>query len=112
MTVRLPARWSTFLDGMYCDGPIPIEFGYDSTKDEAMLTWRTTDVSDGKDVLITRYVRVPPWQPISDPIRTFVWIREQVHWVFTHEADERIMYKGDRMFVPDDEHFWNRALDE
>ena len=97
--------WPAFLRSVSVLGALPVTF--EATGPDALgvkrarVSMRVLCVLSGSAVWISRTVPLPEWR---DEIDAAEWVREQVVWMYRHEANEQIEIDGVRVFEPVGEH--------
>jgi hypothetical protein len=97
--------WPEFLARVTITGALPIEFMPSDLDAAGRETVRVSmvvpDTDTSADVMISRALPLPRWRGER---AAAMWVRDQVRWLYRHEADEQVQISGRRVFLPHHEH--------
>lgn len=97
--------WPTFLSLVSVGGALPVEFRLtdpgESGAELVRVAMVVSCVLSDKEIEISRVVSLPAWTTESAAAE---WVRDQVRWMYRHEADEQIWIGESRPFLPDEDH--------
>jgi hypothetical protein len=91
--------WTQTVAKFRVGGALPMSFAV--VDDCITMQMTVPDTQSGEPIIISVVRQLPP---LCEPAAQHLWLREQVHWMYRHEADEQILIDGIRTYYPEDEH--------